>query len=66
MYSSGSTFNSITGKDLNNLSLFFPSEMEENKIGELLNKLDNLLTLYEDKQQHIIEIKNTLLNTMFI
>lgn len=47
MYSSGSTFNSITGKDLNNLSLFFPSEMEENKIGELLNKLDNLLYMNE-------------------
>ena len=49
MYSSGSTFDSITGKDLNNLPLFFPSETEENKIGELLNKLDNLLTLYAKK-----------------
>ena len=49
MYSSGSTFDSITGKDLNNLPLFFPSETEENKIGVLLNKLDNLLALYAKK-----------------
>ena len=66
MYSSGSTFDSITGKDLNNLPLFFPSETEENKIGVLLNKLDNLLALYENKQNYLTEIKNTLLNTMFI
>ena len=66
IYSSGSTFDSITGKDLNNLPLFFPSETEENKIGGLLNKLNNLLTLYENKKQNLIEIKKSLLNTMFI
>lgn len=66
MYSSGSTFDSITGKDLNNLALFFPSKMEENKIGKLLNKLDSLLALYENKQKQLAQIKNNLLNTMFI
>ena len=61
MYSSGSTFDSITGKDLNNLPLFFPSETEENKIGELLNKLDNLLTLYERKLQLNLKLYAELL-----
>lgn len=65
MYSSGSTFDSITGKDLNNLSLFFPSEMEENKIGELLNKLDNLLTLYERKTKLIKQIQLNFLDQFF-
>lgn len=65
MYSSGSTFDSITGKDLNNLSLFFPSEMEENKIGELLNKLDNLLTLYERKLKLLSQVKKYFLDNLF-
>lgn len=65
MYSSGSTFDSITGKDLNNLSLFFPSEMEENKIGELLNKLDNLLTLYENKRKLLTSLFQGLSQYLF-
>ena len=65
MYSSGSTFDSITGKDLNNLPLFFPSETEENKIGELLNKLDNLLTLYERKLKLLSQVKKYFLDNLF-
>lgn len=65
MYSSGSTFDSITGKDLNNLSLFFPSKMEENKIGELLNKLDSLLALYERKTKLIKQIQSSFLDKFF-
>ena len=65
MYSSGSTFDSITGKDLNNLPLFFPSETEENKIGELLNKLDNLLTLYDRKLKLLSQVKKYFLDNLF-
>lgn len=65
MYSSGSTFDSITGKDLNNLPLFFPSETEENKIGELLNKLDNLLTLYENKRKLLTVLSQGLSQYLF-
>lgn len=65
MYSSGSTFDSITGKDLNNLPLFFPSETEENKIGELLNKLDNLLTLYERKTRLLGKLRTFLTQRLF-
>ena len=65
MYSSGSTFDSITGKDLNNLPLFFPSETEENKIGVLLNKLDNLLALYDRKLKLLSQIKKYFLDNLF-
>ena len=65
MYSSGSTFDSITGKDLNNLPLFFPSETEENKIGVLLNKLDNLLALYERKLKLLSQAKKYFLDNLF-
>ena len=65
MYSSGSTFDSITGKDLNNLPLFFPSEIEENKIGVLLNKLDNLLALYERKLKLLSRVKKYFLDNLF-
>lgn len=65
MYSSGSTFDSITGKDLNNLPLFFPSETEENKIGVLLNKLDNLLALYDRKLKLVKLIYKELENKVY-
>lgn len=65
MYSSGSTFDSITGKDLNNLALFFPSKMEENKIGKLLNKLDSLLALYERKLKLLSQVKKYFLDNLF-
>ena len=65
MYSSGSTFDAITGKDLNNLALFFPSKMEENKIGKLLNKLDSLLALYERKLKLLSQVKKYFLDNLF-
>ena len=65
MYSSGSTFDSITGKDLNNLALFFPSKMEENKIGKLLNKLDSLLALYERELKLLSQVKKYFLDNLF-
>ena len=65
MYSSGSTFDSITGKDLNNLALFFPSKMEENKIGKLLNKLDSLLALYENKRKLLTVLSQGLSQYLF-
>lgn len=64
-YSSGSTFDSITGKNLNNLVLSFPSELERNKIGILLKKLDSILTLYEKKYQQLKILKIGLLQNIF-
>ena len=53
--------------DLLDLKYRIPSQnLEQCKIGQLINSINKLLTLYENKQQHLTEIKKTLLNTMFI
>ncbi|WP_225354706.1 restriction endonuclease subunit S [Ligilactobacillus aviarius] len=54
-------FNTLRKMIISNTSI-----VEQNKIGTILKSLDNLLTLYENEQQHLTEIKKTLLNTMFI
>ena len=51
---------------IGNQKIKIPEENEQEKISKLFNILNNLLALYENKQQHLTEIKNTLLNTMFI
>lgn len=51
---------------IGNQKIKIPEENEQEKIAKLFNILNNLLALYENKQQHLTEIKNVLLNTMFI
>lgn len=62
----GATINQITIGNLRKMTFKVPNESEKFKIGNLFKKLNYLLALYENKQQHLTEIKNTLLNTMFI
>ena len=57
---------SIAVSELKKLSIKTTSIKEQYKIQKLLATLENILTLYENKQQHLTEIKKTLLNTMFI
>ena len=40
--------------------------LEQQKISNILKTIDKTISFYKDKQQHLAEIKNTLLNTMFI
>ena len=56
----------INKNEIGKINVYTTSIKEENKISQLFNKLNYLLTLYENKQQHLNEIKKTLLNTMFI
>lgn len=66
-YSTGGTAKGISQKSLRQVKVNLTSNINEQKqISQLLSAVKNLITLYEDKQQHLIEIKNTLLNTMFI
>ncbi|WP_283599057.1 restriction endonuclease subunit S [Ligilactobacillus aviarius] len=56
----------ISKKSLIKLKLSLPKLEEQDKIGKIFNRLELLLNLYENKQQHLTKIKKTLLNTMFI
>lgn len=46
---SGSTFAEISGKMLGNLEFMFPKMEEQKKIGEVFNRIDNLITLHQRK-----------------
>ena len=63
---SGSTFLEISKREVEKLKIVIPSEKEQKKVSMLFKGIDNLFTLYKNKQQHLTEIKKTLLNTMFI
>lgn len=45
--SSGSTFESINGKDISNALVMVPTIDEQNKIGRMLARFDNLITLHQ-------------------
>ena len=62
----GSTMIHVTKKDMESKVISLPIIEEQKQIGLYLTKFDTLIALYENKQQHLTEIKNTLLNTMFI
>lgn len=57
---------SLTKNTINKIRISIPQLNEQSKIKQLFTSLDNLIALYENKKQDLIEIKNELLNTMFI
>lgn len=62
----GNTQKFISLSQIRNFSYFIPKMDEQNKIGKLFEVLDNLLTLYENKQKQLLKIKNNFLSNMFI
>ena len=64
--SSGSTFDSINSEQLKNIYINMPKEiLEQGKIGKILGKLDNLITLHQRKYEKLKNIKQSLLEKMF-
>jgi len=63
--STGSTFESINSNDIKKTIIFIPSIKEQNKIGNLLNLTDKLLTLQERKYEELKLLKKALLQNMF-
>ena len=65
--SSGSTFDSINSEQLKNIYINMPKEiLEQGKIGKILGKLDNLITLHQRKYEKLKNIKQALLDKMFV
>ncbi|MDM1376725.1 restriction endonuclease subunit S [Myroides marinus] len=63
---SGSTFLEISGKTLGLLSFKFPSLEEQQKIGEYFKKLDNLIQQSQEQIKKYKNIKQALLQKMFV
>ena len=64
--STGSTFESINSDDIKNLPLNIPEKDEENNIGMILSRVDNLIAANEEKLAQLKEVKKYLMQNMFI
>ena len=56
----------LSKSHLENQKILIPELSEQQKIGEFFSQLDNLLTLYKRKVEHLQEQKKSLLKQMFI
>src|SRR5699024_2006424 len=56
----------INKKSFYTIKLFIPSEQEQIKISNIMDVINHVITLHDNKKQNLIEIKKKLLNTMFI
>ena len=63
---SGSTFLEISKNEMEKITLMFPSEQEQQRIGNLLSKVDQLIELENKKLQNFQQIKKCLLQNMFV
>ena len=51
---------------LTNLQIVIPEKSEQEKIGQYIQQLDNLITLHQRKLEKLQNIKKSMLNKMFI
>ncbi|MCX8735819.1 restriction endonuclease subunit S [Lactobacillus sp. B4026] len=63
---SGSTFLEISNKDMKRITLEFPNVKEQQKIGNLLAKIDRLIELENKKFSNLKLVKKSLLQNMFV
>jgi type I restriction enzyme S subunit len=63
--STGSTFESINSNDIKNANLFFTEKNEQQAIGSLFKKIDNLIVLQQRKIDTLKLLKKALLQQMF-
>ncbi|WP_036430140.1 restriction endonuclease subunit S, partial [Mycoplasmopsis felis] len=61
----GAIIKTITKEVLSNFQLLLPKYNEQQKIGKLLENIDNLITLEEIKLNKLKQLKETLLQKMF-
>ena len=65
--SAGSTFDSISGDELRNTAINYPSDTGERKrIGYYFQKFDHLITLHQRKFEKLKQLKQSLLEKMFV
>lgn len=62
---SGSTFVEVSGKQMSKMPLFIPNINEQSRIAKLFQSLDKTITLHEEKQCQLEQLKKALLQKMF-
>src|SRR5699024_10088421 len=63
--STGSTFESISSKDINNALIKFPDFNEREKIGDFLRCLDNYIELHQKRANKLMSVRQEFLNKIF-
>lgn len=63
--SSGGTVQGIKGSVLHQQAMQYPSYIEQQKVGMILNIIDNLITLHQRECDQLKELKKTMLKKMF-
>lgn len=66
MFAAGSTVNNLNKELVGNASVRFPKMLEQRKIGQYLESLDHLITLYQSKLEKLQKIKKSMLESMFV
>ncbi|ENN99063.1 MULTISPECIES: restriction endonuclease subunit S [Pseudoalteromonas] len=64
-HASGSTFLEISGKQLGRMQLLVPKNKEQDKIGNIFQKLDSLINQHQQKYDKLSNIKKAMLEKMF-
>ena len=64
-YIAGSTFESITGKDLKSSDIYISNHKEEKSIGDIFQTLTKTIQLHERKCEELALIKKALLQKLF-
>ncbi|MCU9931250.1 restriction endonuclease subunit S [Mycoplasmopsis felis] len=61
------TVNSIRMNTITDMDIMFPKEIiEQQKIGDFFSKIDTLINLYNSKLNKLKQIKESLLQKMFL
>lgn len=64
-FSTGSTFESINSNDIKKAIVNIPPQLEQGKIGKLLNTLNNLIALQQRKMEQLKLLKKAMLQKGF-
>ena len=56
----------IHNSDIQDVSILFPSRLEQDRIVSVFRKLDNLITLHQRKLDKLKNIKKSMLDNMFV
>ncbi len=62
----GTTITHMYGKDISNVDYNFPLITEQFKIGVLFERINDLITLNQQKYEKLINVKKALLQKMFV
>ena len=65
-FDDGAKQTNLTKNDVEKFSSPYPNYLEQSKIGNLFSDVDNLITLYQQKYEKLINVKKALLQKMFV